>query len=380
MPFKTRSRAVGLAVVLSSGVCGGAACGGGSGSTGSAGDAGSDQSTSPGDGGSPDGTRAHDGGTDVSTDAPADSPVAPGPTLGGCPLFGPGFAYNQDVSQAALDGNSATYITGLKASAPVIGLDYPGGETYAAVPSSQATVPVQTASFYGFDTTDTFFFEADAGDAKAPIPAGVQYENMGTPNADHHMMVIQQGTCQLFELYAWNPTSATTGWSALVEWDLNGNAEQIPDALEIGSTTAAGTPLLPGVIWPEEVAAGEIRHAVDIVMPAAAIAKCSYVHPASDGAWSATGAFPYGGRLRLKAGYDFSKITGSQALVVLRALQKYGMFNTDISGETRSSFRLGGLGSSQGWVQADIEQLGQLTWDDFDVVDLGTVYTMKGCK
>ena len=28
---------------------------------------------------------------------------------------------------------------------------------------------------------------------------------------------------------------------------------------------------------------------------------------------------------------------------------------------------------------ADITQLGSLTWDDFDIVDLGTVYTMKGC-
>lgn len=115
-------------------------------------------------------------------------------------------------------------------------------------------------------------------------------------------------------------------------------------------------------------------------MPAAAIAKCNYVHPASDGAWTATGTFPYGGRLRLKASYDLSHVTGTQALVVLRALQRYGMFNTDISGETRSSFRLGGLGNSQGWVQADITQLGSLTWNDFDVVDLGTVHTMAGCQ
>jgi hypothetical protein len=239
---------------------------------------------------------------------------------------------------------------------------------------------VGTASWYGFDTTGTFSYATDAGAAVAPIPSGVQYENMTTPNSDHHMMVLQQGVCQLFEMYAENPTSATTGWDVLVHWDLNSSSEQIPDALEVGSTTAAGTPLLPGVIWPDEVAAGEIQHAIDIVMPASAIAKCQYVHPASDGAWSATGAFPYGGRLRLKSTFDTSAFTGTQALVVIRALQKYGMFNTDISGETRSSFRLGGIGTNQTWVQADITQLSQLTWDDFDVVDLGTVYSMKGCN
>lgn len=359
-----------------------------SGSSGSAAgaDAGNDSSTASdtgtamnGDsGGSPD-----DGGT--SADARGDTgsstgPDSGGPTLGGCPLFAPQFAYNVDISDAGLDPNSATYLAALQASAPVIGLDYPGGEIYNVVPASQAAVPVQTGSWYGFDPTDTFFFEADAGGATAPIPSGVQYENMTTPNADHHLMVLQQGTCQLFEMYAWNPTGPTTGWSVLVQWDLNGGDEQIPDNLEVGSTTAAGTPLLPGVIWPEEVAAGEIRHAIDIVMPAAAISKCNYVHPASDGAWSATGTFPYGGRLRLKASYDLSHVTGTQALVVLRALQRYGMFNTDISGETRSSFRLGGLGNSQGWVQSDITQLGNLTWNDFDVVDLGTVHTMAGCQ
>ena len=333
---------------------------GGSGS-GSGGDAGG------GDGGS---RKGGDGG-DAS---------APGFTVGGCRVFAPSYAYNVDVSGTAPDPNSVTYLSGLQASAPVIGLDYPGGEIYNVVPASQAAVAVQTSSFYGFDKTGTFFFEADAGGATAPIPAGVMYENMGVANADHHLMVVQQGSCQLFEMYAYDPTGPTTGWDVLVQWDLNAGSEQIPGNLEVGSTTAAGTPLLPGVIWPDEVAAGVIEHAVDIVMPAAAIDKCHYVYPASDGAWTATGAFPYGGRLRLKASYDLSKVTGTQAKVVLRALQRYGMFNTDISGETRSSFRLGGLGSNQGWDQADIGQLGSLTWADFDVVDLGTVYAMAGCQ
>jgi hypothetical protein len=341
---------------------------------------------------SPSSVTAQDGGTDASmhqdgamttpdggTDAGGDAAII-GPMLGGCPLFGPQYAYNEDISQTALDVGSATYLSALKSVAPVIGLDYPGGEIYNIVPASQADVPVGTASWYGFDTAGTFAYATDAGAAVAPIPSGVQYENMTTPNSDHHMMVLQQGICQLFEMYAENPTSATTGWDVLVHWDLNSSSEQIPDALEVGSTTAAGTPLLPGVIWPAEVAAGEIQHAIDIVMPANAIAKCQYVHPASDGAWSATGAFPYGGRLRLKSTFDTSAFTGTQALVVIRALQKYGMFNTDISGETRSSFRLGGIGTNQTWVQADITQLSQLTWDDFDVVDLGTVYSMKGCN
>jgi hypothetical protein len=360
-------------------------CSSGGGSAANGGDASTtgDGSMTGNDGsGSSSGGGGDSGGTGDSGTTGSDSGeagAAGGFTVGGCPIFAPQYAYNVDISQTALDVNSATYIAGLKSAAPVIGLDYPGGEIYNVVPQSQAAVPVQTGSWYGFDTSGTFFFDADAGGATAPIPSGVQFENQGTPNADHHVMVLQQGSCVLYEMYAWNPAGPTTGWEALVQWDLHAANEQIPDSLEIGSTTAAGTPLLPGVIWPEEVAAGEIKHAIDIVMPANAIAKCQYVHPASDGAWSATGSFPYGGRLRLKASYDLTKVTGTQAKVVLRALQKYGMFNTDISGETRSSFRLGGLGPNQPWNMADITQLAKLTWDDFDVVDLGTVYTMKGC-
>jgi hypothetical protein len=355
---------------------GSAANGGDASTTPDGGMTGSDGSGSSSGGGGDSGTTGDSATTGGDS---GEAGAGGGFTVGGCPIFAPQYAYNVDVSQTALDVNSATYIAGLKTAAPVIGLDYPGGEIYNLVPQSQPAVPVQTGSWFGFDTSGTFFFMADAGGATAPIPSGVQFENQGTPNADHHMMVLQQGSCVLYEMYASNPTSPTTGWEALVQWDLHAANEQIPDSLEIGSTTAAGTPLLPGVIWPDEVAAGEIKHAIDIVMPANAIAKCQYVHPASDGAWSATGKFPYGGRLRLKASYDMSNVTGTQAKVVLHALQKYGMFNTDISGETRSSFRLGGLGPNQPWNMADITQLRNLTWDDFDVVDLGTVYTMKGC-
>ncbi|HVY46626.1 MAG TPA: hypothetical protein VHB21_12145, partial [Minicystis sp.] len=195
---------------------------------------------------------------------------------------------------------------------------------------------------------------------------------MDNPNSDHHMMIVEQGTCRLFELYGWNPTSATTGWSALVTWNLTKN-EQLPDGW--GSTTAAGTPLLPGVIWSREIEAGVIEHAVDVVIPGAAIAKYEYVEPAAR-AGGACGSnypldgFPYGGRVRLKASFDDSAFTGTQAKVVIAALKKYGMINTDASGETRSSLR---LGDGTKLDQADMSQLSALTWNDFDVPVMNVV-------
>ncbi len=325
------------------------------------------------DGGVTDGGSSDTGATDTG-------PPPTGPTIGGCPLFPPDYPYNQDISQAPLDPGSATYIANLSARAGAIVAEYPGGEYVNVVPSSQADVTVQltsTGGAYGFDPSDTFY-HSSASTAQAPIPANVMYENMNNPNSDHHMMVVLQGSCRLFELYSWNPTSATSGWEALVTWNLTKN-EQLPDGW--GSTTAAGTPLLPGVIWYSEVMAGEIKHAVDIVIPGAAIAAFEYVKPAarSGGACGSNypvDGFPYGGRVRLKAGYDTSGFTGTQALVVIRALQKYGMINTDDSGESRSSFR---LGDGNMLDQTDISQLSRLTWNDFEVPVM-TVVQSTACN
>jgi hypothetical protein len=322
-------------------------------------------STSSGTGG------AGTGGASTGGAAPT------GPTVGGCPLFPPDFPYNVDISKAALDPGSATYIANLVARAGAIVAEYPGDEYVNVVPPNQAEVTVQTTAAYGFDAQDAFFQNSGAG-AMAPIPPGVLYENMSNPNSDHHMMIVQQGSCRLFELYGWDPSSATSGWTALVTWNLFKN-EQLPDGW--GSTTAAGTPLLPGIIWYDEVASGKIAHAVDIVIPGAAIAQYEYVEPAArsggacGSAYPADG-FPYGGRLRLKAGYDTSSFTGTQALVVIAALQRYGMLNTDASGETRSSFR---LGDGSKLDQADMAQLGKLTWDDFEVPVMNVVQS-KACN
>ncbi|HTR52185.1 MAG TPA: hypothetical protein VMJ10_15835 [Kofleriaceae bacterium] len=316
-------------------------------------------------------------GGDARAGDAATGDAATGPMIAGCPMFPPDFPYNVDISAAPLDPGSATYIANLKARAGAIVAEYPGDEYVNVVPQTQPLVAVGTSSAYGFDPTDTFFQNNGSG-AMAPIPSGVVYENMTNPDSDHHMMIVEQGTCQLYELYAYNPSSATTGWEVLVTWNLTKN-EQLPEGW--GSTTAAGTPLLPGVIWYDELAAGAIEHAIDIVIPGAAIMQYGYVKPAAR-AGGACGSpypadgFPYGGRVRLKASFDDSAFTGTQAKIVIAALKKYGMVNTDASGETRSSFR---LGDGTKLDQSDMNQLAQLTWDDFEVPTM-TVVTSHACN
>ena len=313
----------------------------------------------------------------VSKDSAADVSAPTGPTIAGCPVFASDYPYNQDISQAPLDPGSATYIANLVARAGTINPPVGTSEYVNVVPASQANVSVgisQGAS-WGFDPSDTFF-SSSAATFPVPIPSGVLYENSGTPNADHHMIIVQQGVCRLFELYAWNPTSAMSGWSAVVTWNL-AKSDVLPDGW--GSTTAAGTPIIAGLINYAEVSAGAINHALDIVIPGADLAQYEYVRPAARSAGACgnpypVDGFPYGGRLRLKASFDTSAITGTEALVIVRALQKYGMINTDDSGYNRADFRVG-PGS---WSTADLSQV-KLTWSDFEVPAM-TVVQSKVCN
>jgi hypothetical protein len=345
--------------------------------------------SSPGpDGGSlPDGGPGVDGGTTPDAGSPSDAGTSPDsgtvPDSGGpfflntgCPLFAPGYAYNQDVSTLQPDPSSAAMISYLQADAGAIAAEFPGDEFYNIVPASQPLVPLDAGSIYGFQPNGEFFMDtaSQLAVATAPIPTSPIFECQGQSNCDHHFIILQTGSCQLFELYSWNPTSPTTGWQLMVQWQLAGSP-QIPGNLQIGSTTQAGTPLLPGVIWPAEVASGSLHHAIDIVMPNNGITPCTYVHPASTVRYvGADAAAPYGTRFRLKASYDTSAYTGTQALVVIRALQQYGMISTDGSGETRSVFRLGQNPDGGTLDQTDITQLNRLTWGDFDVMPLGTIY------
>ncbi len=297
----------------------------------------------------------------------------------GCPLFPPSYAYNQDVSQLAPDPNSATYLSSLTSLAPTINPEWPGTYYYNIVPASQAQV--------SFNSSNTFVFLPDGGvldetsTPTAPIPPDVVYENESCcQGADHHLGVLQQGSCRLYEAYSVNP-ALSDPWAILLDYDL-GTIPQIPDSFDNGSTTQAGTPLTIGTIWPVEVNAGVISHALDIQMADNAVMPCAYVHPASTVRYSGAPAnqgIPYGVKLRLKASYDSSGFTGRQALVVVKALQTYGMIPTDASGETRSTLRCGHDPDGGTLNQNDINQLSALTWDDFDVMPVGTILTEKGC-
>jgi hypothetical protein len=263
--------------------------------------------------------------------APPDSPggngapVAPATSLGGCTIFPADNAWNRDVSADPVASNSAGLL-GVMSPSNSVHLDLGTTEEYygipwSVVPANQPDVTIE----YGTDGAD-YSDESDPGPMPIPLNAPIEGGSNTDPNpssGDRHVLVIQQGSCMLYELY--NAVRTATGFrvSSSAKWDLNVNATR-PAGWT--SADAAGLPILPGLLKHGEVAAGEITHALRFTVPHV---RRAYVAPASHcGQYADPTLPPYGTRVRLKADFSLAPYTGD-ALVILTAFKKYGLILAD---------------------------------------------------
>jgi serine/threonine-protein kinase len=136
---------------------------------------------------------------------------------------------------------------------------------------------------------------------------------------------------RLFEMWRANIEGGTFYGGCAANWDMTrvypaeGRGEQCTSA------DAAGFPIAPLLFSADEVAAGEIAHAIRFILPNDRMRDGVYTRPGTHaGGPSATGPAPvYGGRWRLKADFDVSSLPNEGARVVARALQRYGMALAD---------------------------------------------------
>ena len=132
------------------------------------------------------------------------------------------------------------------------------------------------------------------------------------------------------------------------------------------SADAAGLPIFPGLAREDEVARGEIDHALRFTAPRT---RRAYVYPARHFASSDNDPDlpPMGLRLRLKSSVDISSFP-RQSRVVLTALRRYGMILAD----NGSPWYVSGAPSSR-WDNDDLRSFHRLSGDDFEVVDTSTL-------
>src|SRR5688500_6742732 len=122
----------------------------------------------------------------------------------------------------------------------------------------------------------------------------------------------------------------TFNGGCLAVWDTKVTYSDTLRGDQCTSADAAGFPIAPLLFTADEVAAGEIKHAIRFILPNNRIRR-GYVRPATHGTDTTGGASapPYGVHLRLRADYPVESLPSQGAKVVARAMQKYGMYHAD---------------------------------------------------
>ena len=177
--------------------------------------------------------------------------------------------------------------------------------------------------------------------------------------SDGHILMVDRDTCRLYELF--NARKAGSSWLAGsgATWDMGSNALR---TVGWTSADAAGLPILPGLVRYDEVAAGQILHALRFTTDRT---RTSYIYPARHqaGESSSTSLPPMGLRVRLKASYDTSGFS-PQARVIAEALKRYGMILADNGSDWYVS------GASDPRFDDDvIHELEVITGSNLEVVD-----------
>jgi hypothetical protein len=295
-------------------------------------------------------------GGGAAAGAAAAGPPSAGPREAGCPVLPADNPLNRDISHTPVDRNSTAYIAAIGPSLHLhadFGSNPSYGMPYVIVGPRQPRLPIRFSEFGD---------ESDPG--PYPIPPGAPVEGAGQAG-DHHVLVLQRGSCRLYELY--NAQRSGRGWQAGsgAAFNLRRNALRHEGWT---SADAAGLPIFPLLARYPEARGGAIRHALRVTV---ARTQRAYIHPATHFASSSrdTGLPPMGLRLRLKAGFSFAGYHG-QALVVLRALKRYGLIVAD----NGSSWFITGAPDRR-WRDEDLDQLKHVPGSAFEAVYSGRIHT-----
>ena len=279
-------------------------------------------------------------------------------TIGSVEIFPASNDWNQRIDDLPVHRHSSVWLRSIgidKGLHPDFGTVWrgaPNGIPYVVVRPDQPKVPV------AFQYAD----ESDPG--PYPIPLNPPIE--GGPNApldsDRHVIMVDPQSKRLYELFQ-VIRDPIVGWRAGsgAIFDLSRNHHR---PLGWTSADAAGLPIFPGLVRYEEVAAGEIRHALRFTV---ARTQRAYIFPARHFASRSNDPNlpPMGLRVRLKADYDISKFPPS-ARVILTALKRYGMLLAD----NGSDWFISGAPNPR-WSDSELATLKQIKGRDLECVHTG---------
>jgi hypothetical protein len=313
------------------------------------------------------------------TPGPAPAPPTTGPAANNGRLFVATTPWYREISNAPLDRESEQVVKGLEARGG-------WGTGRIRVDFSIEVLRADAATGMREFEKNGDFYEPDCDHTPVPVPMGGRLEgeaNYACANdGDCHLIVIQG--MRLFEMWRAHITGGlanggTFSGGCLAVWDLqrdywsSSSIEDYGRGNHCTSADAAGLPIADLLFDADEVAAGEINHAIRFILPNDRIRKGELVRPAThSGAGRGTptpDTVPYGARFRLKAGVDLSALKPG-ARVVAKALQKYGMLLSD-GGNIALTARSDSNTKAKWAGLLDAGDLSSLKVTDFEMVEGG---------
>jgi hypothetical protein len=323
------------------------------------------------------------------------------PTLLGQELFPSDNPWNQSIANAPVAADSASIVNAIISTYgngrlhPDFGQDTQSSNPLYGIPYNVVhgnSTPKVNVVIDGYPD--------ESDNQAAPIPANAVVEGdqqngptVGLANrGDSHLLVYDVDNNIGYEFYAASrPSENTDGqWHAAQETVWNFNTDQFR-TLGYTSADAAGLPILPGLVRPDEgLPVGEggqgvINHAIRFTLQNAVILN-QFLYPASHtanpGNTNPATQPPMGARFRLKASVDISSLN-PESRVIAQAMKDYGMIVADNGSNFFFSGASYAVDASNGitltWNDNDIQDsvhgLKSLTFSDFEVVDLTPVVT-----
>lgn len=274
------------------------------------------------------------------------------PTYDGCPVFPAGDrAYNQDVSGSALDPKSSEYIASLGSNKS---WDFDTGEYLNTANASTPKLPVQQDVPWHSEPPEPW------------LPSYIIEQG-----SDAHSFVLDTSACHIYELYNTAYSNGTLSAYSGGDWKLRNRYVNNPPGQS--SAVAAGDSMFAGAVKYPELAAGEVDHALFLIVPYNMLSQWDYVRPAAstDGVpYKGPGPvqMPYGAKLRLRANYPETGL-GSQALAVVHALKTYGAIVSDTGCCYKFVF-MNDLATPNAFNFSDLNKLMAIQPSDWGVVKL----------
>ena len=284
--------------------------------------------------------------------------TARGGEIAGCPLFPPDHIWNTPVDRLPLDPRSSEYVRSIGEDLP-LHPDFGPGRWRGMRPGIPYGVASQKQPLVAVHLTAPS--ESDPGPFPIPPHAPLEGDPNPRDDGDRHVLIVQQGTCRLIELFAAFRQPAgdwRAGSSAVFDlrsYDLRTKGWTSADA--------AGLPILPGLVRYEEVASGRISHAIRFTAPRT---RRAFVWPARHFASLLTDPKipPMGQRFRLRASFPLDGFSPN-ARVILEGLRTYGMMLADNGGP----WFISGTPDDR-WNHSVLEELKRVRGSDFEAVDV----------